>query len=59
MNKFAFLLALLFVAALIGADGGKAAQLIGGAGGSCMNLPEHEGAAPRHTGAAVSLPGDL
>jgi hypothetical protein len=49
MNKSAFLLAVLIVALLIDADCGQAAQLISGASGSCVNLPEHEGTAPDGT----------
>src|SRR5271154_4354907 len=49
MNKSSCLVSLLIVAALSCAQVGHAAQLIGSASGSCVNLPEHGGTAPDGT----------
>jgi alpha-galactosidase len=49
MHKSFCLLGLMIVAALSCAKIGHAAQLIGSASGSCVNLPEHAGSAPDGT----------
>ncbi len=49
MNKSFCFLPALVVAALICAPAGHAAQLVGSASGSCVNLPEHGGTAPDGT----------
>jgi hypothetical protein len=48
MNGYPFILGLL-VALFTFASPGQAAQLVGGASGSCVNLPEHGGSAPDGT----------
>jgi Ricin-type beta-trefoil lectin domain len=48
MNTFSFTFGLL-VALSIFANPVRAAQLVGGASGSCVNLPEHGGSAPDGT----------
>jgi hypothetical protein len=48
MNKYSFICGPV-VALLAFANPGHAAQLVGGASGSCLNLPEHGGSAPDGT----------
>jgi Ricin-type beta-trefoil lectin domain len=48
MNRNSYAFGLL-VASCIFANPGHAAQLVGGASGSCVNLPEHGGSAPDGT----------
>ena len=48
MNKHAYCSAPL-LALFVFAGSGQAAQLVGGASGSCVNLPEHGGSAPDGT----------
>ena len=45
MNRYSWLVGILVMSAAF-AIPGHAAQLIGGASGSCVNLPEHGGSAP-------------
>jgi len=47
MNKYCF--SGILTALLAISISGHAAQLVGGASGSCVNLPEHEGTAPDGT----------
>jgi Ricin-type beta-trefoil lectin domain len=47
MNKYCFAGILASLLAVV--NPGHAAQLVGGASGSCVNLPEHQGAAPDGT----------